>query len=108
MDYTEMIQVVDEIEYKNWVFDLTMDGPRPVLQVQFLDGIAPQKGRKWFLSPHMTKGELIQTCFKAVITAEEHEIREKFFYRERAVFGPHIDIDVLWEAAGQLVMRKEV
>ncbi len=33
-------------------------------------------GRKWFLSPHMTKSEVVATAFKAVLTALEHEARE--------------------------------
>ena len=106
MDYPEMIEIVKQVEYKDWVFNLTMDGPRPILQVNFLDGITRQAGRKWFLSRHMTKGELIQTCLKAVLAAEEHEARERFKYKGRAVFGPHISIDALYQAAGHVTVRE--
>lgn len=81
-----------------------MDGLRPTLQLEFPDG---WKSRKWFLSPHMTKGELVQTCLKAVLTAEEHEAREKFLYRGRAVLGPHIDIEALYQAAANSSYRAE-
>lgn len=54
------------------------------------------KGRKWYLSPHMTKSEIVMTCFKAVMTAVEHETREHFKFNGRHVFGPHINIEVLW------------
>lgn len=57
------------------------------------------RGRKWYLSPHMTKSELVATAFKAVLTFQEHEAREQFTYRGRRVFGPHIDIDALHEVA---------
>lgn len=51
--------------------------------------------RKWFLSRHMTDGEIIQTVFKACLTAQEHEIRERFLYKGAAIFDPHYDIEKL-------------
>ncbi len=53
------------------------------------------KGRKWRLSPHMTKSELVQTALMAALAAVEHEARERFLYRGQAIFGPHYDIDAL-------------
>lgn len=55
------------------------------------------KGRKWYLSPHKTDGEVVQTAFKAVMTAMEHEIREMFTYKGVSIFDPHYDIDKLAE-----------
>jgi len=55
------------------------------------------KGRKWLLSQYMTKGEIVQTAFKAVLTAMEHEIRETFTYKGASIFDPHYDIDKLLE-----------
>ncbi|MPZ36633.1 MAG: hypothetical protein GEU95_00995 [Rhizobiales bacterium] len=52
-------------------------------------------GRKWLLSQHMTKSEVVQTAFKAVLTAFEHEIRETFKYQGAAIFGPHFSVDRL-------------
>ena len=43
----------------------------------------------------MTKSEFIQTVFKAVETAEEHEIRENFEYKGEPIFSPHYDVDKL-------------
>ncbi len=54
-----------------------------------------QKTRKWQLSEHMTESELIQTAFKCVLTALEHEAREQFTYKGRAVYGPHFDVNAL-------------
>ncbi len=54
-------------------------------------------GRKWALSTHMTRSEVVQTAFKAVVTALEHEARERFRYRGESVFDPHYDIDALVE-----------
>lgn len=54
-----------------------------------------QRGRKWRLSPHMTRGEIVQTLFLAISVAEEHERRENFQYRGERIFGPHHDLDEL-------------
>lgn len=58
-------------------------------------------GRKWFLSPYMTKSEVVQTAFKAVLTAVEHETREQFTYRGQPIFDPHYDVDKLVELRAQ-------
>lgn len=51
----------------------------------------------WRLSRHMTKGEVVQTVFKATLTAMEHEVRETFLYKGVSVLDPHYDIDQLVE-----------
>jgi hypothetical protein len=57
----------------------------------------------------MTRSELVQTAFKAVLTSIEHEAREQFTYKGARVFGPHFDIEALVSAcrASQLDVRKE-
>lgn len=67
------------------------------------------RSRKWLLSPHMTTSELVQTAFKAVLTAVEHEARERFRYRGRTVFCPHFDVEALVTLcdAGAVDVRKE-
>jgi hypothetical protein len=57
------------------------------------------------LSTFMTKSELVQTAFKAVMTASEHEIRETFTYKGRRIFGPHFDVEALWSIAGKVDVR---
>lgn len=102
-------QLINVIEYrdrtgKQWVFHIGhTSGGDLYLQVQF-DGIdaytgqpAGQHGRKWYLSPHMTKSEIVMTALKAVLTAEEHEARENFKYLGKRVFGPDFDVDALAE-----------
>ena len=51
------------------------------------------KSRKWFISKHATKSEVVQTIFKAILTALEHEARELFTYRDVTVMNPHLDLD---------------
>lgn len=64
-----------------------------------------QRGRKWTLSPHMTRSEIVQTALKAVLAAVEHEAREDFHYRGVPVFGPHIDVMALLDAAERRDVR---
>jgi len=53
------------------------------------------KSRKWVLSQHMTRSEVVQTALAATLMAVEHEARERFKYHGRAIFGPHFDVDFL-------------
>jgi hypothetical protein len=64
------------------------------------------RGRKWMISTHMTEGEVVQTALAACLMAEEHEAREAFRYKGRALFGPHIDVNRLMEVADQIVRRE--
>ncbi len=73
------------------------------LQIQFeaLDNdsdsgkLERQFCRKWYLSPHMTKSELVRTAYKAYMAAVEHEACEKFKYHGESIYNPHVDVDAL-------------
>lgn len=65
------------------------------------------RGRKWYISSHMCKSELVQTAFKAVMTFYEHEIRENFTYKGKRVFGPHFDVEELVAIADKTETREE-
>ena len=58
----------------------------------------------------MTKSEVIQTAFKAVLTAMEHEVREKFHYKGKPIFGPHYHVDALHAACtgGNMDVRPDL
>jgi hypothetical protein len=111
-----MIEVFEtylkDVRYRDWDVNVLMDGERAYLQIGFWEfdntismhdrhAKTYQKGRKWTLSPYMTKSEVVQTAFKAIMTAEEHEIREKFTYRGKTIFGPHFNVDMLAEMCEQ-------
>lgn len=66
-----------------------------------------QLGRKWRLSPHMTDGEVIQTALMATLACAEHEHRERFTYKGKAIFGPHFDVEKLVELCGSATATKE-
>ncbi len=57
----------------------------------------PWGGRKWILSMHKTDSEIVQTVFKALMTAMEHEAREQYLYKGVPVLDPHLDIEKLVE-----------
>src|ERR1700677_3139533 len=94
MNRINISQVLGSITYKkDWFFHLAPD--ESFLQVRFFADHAPQHGRKWDLSPHMTRSEIVQTALMAVLAAEEHEVREHFKYKGQAIYGPHFDVEQL-------------
>lgn len=111
MNKAKIEELLQSVKYKHWKFHVGLDGQRMYLQLVWQapctdsNAMALQKSRKWFLSEHMTKSEVIQTGFKAVLTAEEHEARETFLYKGKAIFGPHFDVDTLYECADKLDKR---
>jgi hypothetical protein len=99
---SKVADILDDIQFNGWVITVDSSNRQPYLQVSEPNGLCevngtplPWKGRKWRLSLHMTKSEVVATAFKAVMTAVEHETREQFKYRGEAIFGPHHDVDAL-------------
>lgn len=64
------------------------------------------RGGKFYLSPYMTVSEIVQGCFGLCKSYDEHETREAFTWRGRRIYGPHIDVDALWEVADNLSVRE--
>lgn len=82
------------------------DNGHAFLQVVCVDGTdnvtgepMDWRGRKWRLSEHMTDSEIVGTALAAIKMAYEHEIREKFLYKGQMIYGPHFDIEALYELA---------
>ena len=101
-----VMDVISRIAYPGLSFQFKSDahprGANPKVRVQCLDGVCnvtgapmPWNGRWHRLSYHMTDGEIAQTCFLAVILANEHEARESFKVDGVPVFQPHFDLDAL-------------
>lgn len=53
------------------------------------------KGRKWYLSEHMTDDEIIKTCYAAFEACVKHEIMEGFKVDGKMLFNPHINFEEL-------------
>jgi hypothetical protein len=104
MDRLQMLLHINDVSFPGYKFHLqALPGDPPYLQAEFISPCSQtgkltlQKTRKWQLSQHMTESELIQTAFKCVLTAIEHEAREQFKYKGCAVYGPHFDVKALIE-----------
>jgi len=95
--------VLTRVDFPNFYFVVGVVNGNYYMQIEcndkcnVTDADIRWKSRKWNLSIHMTDGEIVQTAFKAVLTALEHEAREKFTYRDVAVFDSHYDIEKLVE-----------
>lgn len=110
--FGEAISILDKIQYKHWKFCPHKNGDLMYFNLLFwtptgANGtLEPQHSRKWILSEHMTESEIVQTAFKAILTAEEHETREQFLYENVAVFNPHIAVSVLKAICGMQDRRQ--
>ena len=111
MDLEEMQQIISLCHVPDFTFVVSMkeqplsDSTEPVyyLQGRYMEQDVvtgdpeDQHTRKWLLSRHMVKSEIVQTAFKCYLGSLEHRAREHFTYRGRRVLGPHFDVDALWE-----------
>lgn len=85
--------IIDRIEYREWLFAVGQLGDGWFVSVRFADDAGEiQYGRKWYISPHACFSEAVQTCFAAVQFAIEHEAREQFKLDGEAIFGPHFNV----------------
>ena len=88
---------------KEYAFGIYTEENCHILQVLFwiknarTDKDKAHTGRKWRLSKHMTKSEVIQTALAAMLVYMEHEVRENFLYKGKPIFGPHFNVDKLAE-----------
>lgn len=96
MRESDIASLLGQIEYRpDWDIGLYSTPGELYLQVSFVDNGKRQSGRKWRISRYMTKSEIVGTAFKACLTAEEHETRERFRYNGVPIYSPHFDVDAL-------------
>jgi hypothetical protein len=111
MDRERLLSIVSECAFSDggisYAFHVHEVKGHLHLQATYLDrdvhtgAVELQYTRRWPLSPHMTRSEVVQTVFKCCATSMEHRAREAFQYRGRRVFGPHFNVDALWELSGE-------
>lgn len=65
------------------------------------------KGRKWYLSSHMTDDEIVKTCYAAFKACVEHEVMEGFKVDGKVLFNPHINFEKLLEISEFEVKRED-
>jgi hypothetical protein len=102
-----------EVAFEDYTFHVYPDREGAKVQATYPEEdvvsgrIETQYTRKWLVSPYAVKSEIVKTLFKLCATSAEHRLREHFLYRGRRIFGPHIDVDVLWEASRKIDVRKD-
>ena len=94
------------VYYPGYTFRVVENGDEFHLLADFTADCGHWTTRKWRLSRHMTCSEVVQTAFKCVLTAAEHEVREAFKYKNKAIFGPHFDVEALHSICDQLEVRQ--
>lgn len=105
MNRSEIQDVLRDVAFPGYTFHVAGE-QRYYIQATFVaqcaesGNYATQYTRKWYISSLATRGEIVQTALKCVLTSLEHEARENFRYKGRAVFGPHFDVDKLWAICG--------
>ena len=111
MSWLSVTQALAGVMYKDWKLVPGEGDGRPYFQWVFQGRcvksgeICEQKSRKWYLSQHMTTSEVVNTAFKAALTAEEHECRENFMWHNKRVFNPHVDVCALYSVCEQEDVR---
>ncbi len=93
--------MLTKVSYPGFNFVIVTKGLNHFLQIH-CDSICNTTGkaycwnsRKWYISPHSTEAEVVQTCFMAVLAAIEHEAREQFKYLKQPIFRPHYNLTFL-------------
>jgi hypothetical protein len=103
--FERLEEIIAEVSYPGYTIT-AHEGERWYVQGTFVEpdtmtGVPTKMfTRKWYISKHSVKSEIVQTLLKLVITSAEHHVREHFLYRGRRIFGPHYSVDALWALAG--------
>lgn len=69
--------------------------------------IETYKGRKWYLSEHMTDDEIVKTVYAAFEMAVKHEVLEGFTVDDIPLFNPHVDFEELLKISHKEVTREQ-
>lgn len=100
---SELVGILDEIQYPGYTWHVSSEEGRWYIQATFKARdcktfkLETQYTRKWYISREAVRSEVVQTALKCVLTSVEHEAREAFKYRGYPIFGPHYDVDQLVE-----------
>ena len=104
--------IVDECSFPDYIFKVDVSRTGAVyLQATYMEpdtttgDMELQYTRRWFLSPEMSRSEIVSTAFKCAITSMEHRTREWFLYNGKAIYQPHYDVDKLWEICEERAVR---
>jgi len=103
MTADEVRAIVANIQYKGWDFHV-FENPQLTIQLGWVDKCVVtgetlgMVSRTWDLDADpLTEDYIVQTVFKAIQNAEDHETKEKFSYKGKRLFNPHTKIAKLME-----------
>jgi hypothetical protein len=107
----ELEDILIDITFRDWWFEVQKKGDGFLMQARFMapDANNPDSGptlqtcRKWYVSSHSVKAEIVRTAWKAIEAAVLHEAQEEFRYKGKVIYNPHLDPDQL--AAGDQVLN---
>ena len=107
-ELARICNIVSRVRFPQYNFDVESIGDEYYIQVYYNEAdiltgaVEEQKGRKWVFPKGQTNGQIVQTCFKAVLTSLEHRCREHFTYDGRLVMQPHLPLEKLIQICPQL------
>lgn len=99
-------EILSEVKYLDWKWLVMDKGDGFLIQLAWIAPDADtgkqslQKSRKWYVSSHVVKSEIVQTAYAAVQRAVLHEVAESFTYRGKRIFNPHFDVEALINVDG--------
>lgn len=102
MDYRIDIDVKDPIEGRVFI---QVTYIAPCSKTRYLK---KWKGRKWYLSQHMSDDEIIKTFYLAFEIAVRHEILEGFKIDGKSIFNPHLNFEELLTICESEIKREEI
>lgn len=91
---------VADCSFQDYTFEFIESDMAFYLRASYMEkdtvtgNVEEQKTRLWNIS-NLSKSEVVATAFKCVLTSMEHRTREWFLYKNRAIYQPHYDVDVL-------------
>ena len=101
-ELVRLMTVVSRIQFPGVHVELEHKHHGRALRVHCPDGVctvtgepAPWVGRPWPIDLSITNGDLVQTAFKAIMTAVEHEVREQFKFQGETVMNPHRTMELI-------------
>ncbi len=113
MTIEDIRAIVRDVKHPGYIFEVNDKAGVALLSASYREPdvhtgrMATQKTRKWYVSLHSTKSEIVQTCLKCILTSMEHRAREHFTYRGERIYGPHFDCDSLVYVATEKRKEKE-
>jgi hypothetical protein len=103
-EYERVLKVVQDVTFPGYEFVVETFGTTHfTIHVRYnepdvMTGVVEeQNGRLWPFPKGQTEGQIVQTCFKALLTSFEHRARENFLWKDKPVLQPHLDIQAVWE-----------